>query len=70
MKMHKFTLYILDTEDYGKEEYEAILHNLRHVTGLVHYDDTSDIGEWSDDHPLNKTSKKSEHDEYFSKEST
>ena len=57
MKMHKFEIHVLDFEDRGPEQYEEMLKYVRHIVGKVFHVDTADIGEWSDDHPLNKTNK-------------
>jgi hypothetical protein len=55
MKMYKFEIHVLDFEKLGPEQYEEMLDNVRHIIGKVFHVKSTDIGEWSDDHLLNKT---------------
>lgn len=55
MNIHQYTLYVIDFEDYGPDEFITIIENHRHLTGAkVFHDCTHEIGEWTDDHPLNQ----------------
>lgn len=54
MKAHRIELLIVDHGDYGIDEYKNIIEQHRHLSGAhVVESETIDIGEWSDDHPLN-----------------
>ncbi len=53
MKAHKIEVVVLDFEDYGVDEYINIISNHRHLSASCLENKTVDIGEWSDDHPLN-----------------
>ena len=55
MKAQKATVYILDHEGFGKD---AVKDNIECGSKLsLHVTDVEeiDIGEWTDEHPLNKT---------------
>ena len=58
MKAYKITLLFLDFEDIGPQEAKSLIENARlpnHIhPGRVMDLQEADIGEWSDDHPLNK----------------
>jgi len=54
MKMHKFEVHILDFEEYGPDEYKFMMDNLNFI-GKIYHVNTADIGEWKDDHKLNRT---------------
>lgn len=54
MKAYKITGYILDFENNGAEELKTILHNVKHVSISNLKLQEAEIGEWHDDHPLNK----------------
>lgn len=56
MKLHKLTVYIFDHDEYGPEEYRTLIEDHKHITSHVIIEGTADIGEWDDDHPLNKHS--------------
>lgn len=57
MQVHKVTLTIIDHDEVGADEIRIVLENQRypnrcirpHVASI----ETVEIGEWSDDHPLN-----------------
>lgn len=59
MKVHKVTLIILDFDDIGKEEIESVIENTHYPNRCINPEvvniETVEIGEWSDDHPLNQT---------------
>ncbi len=48
---------------YGADEYVTIIEQHRHINGRVGKVETIDIGEWSDDHPLNQ--RGTDLDKYF-----
>ena len=58
MKAHKVTLLIIDMDDIGTEELRLAIEETRYpnrcISPEVYKIDTVDIGEWSDDHPLNQ----------------
>jgi hypothetical protein len=56
MKAHKLEVLVIDFEGYGPQEFATIIEQHRHINGSVMATTTADIGEWSDDHPLNKGS--------------
>lgn len=53
MKAYKVEVLVLDFEQYGKEQIELMLENVRGLFCSVHDIKEADIGEWTDDHPLN-----------------
>lgn len=66
MKMYKFTVYAFDFEDYGVEEAYRQLDNMKYLMTTVYHQGTADIGEWHDDHELNKSSRSQlTFDKYF-----
>lgn len=67
MKAYKFIICFIDFENYGKEEYDLFLEQMR-VSPIILESDTADIGEWSDDHILNQLgTTKETFEEYFKK---
>ena len=58
MRAYKITLLFLDFEDIGPQEAKSLIENARLPNridpGTVMDLQEADIGEWSDDHPLNK----------------
>ena len=62
MKAYKITLLFLDFEDIGPQEAKSLIENARLPNridpGTVMDLQEADIGEWSDDHPLNKRATK------------
>lgn len=58
MNAHKVVLTIVDFDDIGAEEIKRVLESARYpnrcVSPHVFDIETVDIGEWTDDHPLNK----------------
>ena len=58
MKAYKITLLFLDFDEVGPQEAKALIENARlpnHIhPGMVMETQEADIGEWSDDHTLNK----------------
>ena len=55
MKMHKLEVYVIDLEDDGIDSVVGNIRNNRHLCVLVQDSHTADIGDWGDDHVLNKT---------------
>lgn len=53
MKAYEITLRIIDFYGLGPAEIKSVLENARYIVASLR---EADIGEWSDDHPLNKAS--------------
>ena len=57
MKVYKVTLVVIDLDDVGGDEIQSVLENTRYpnrcIAPKVLGVEERDIGEWSDDHPLN-----------------
>ena len=57
MEVHKVVISIIDFDEIGAEEVKAVLENTRYPNRCINPDvesiETRDIGEWSDEHPLN-----------------
>lgn len=58
MKAHKVTLLIIDLDKVGAEDIKIILENQKFPNRCISPDvkaiETVEIGEWSDEHPLNQ----------------
>jgi hypothetical protein len=58
MKAYEITLRIIDFDGLGPDEIRHVLENARYpnhcIAPKVHGYREADIGEWDDDHPLNK----------------
>ena len=54
MKLHKLEVYVYDFEDYGVDNIIRSLEDARNWVLTVKDSQTADIGEWTDDHILNK----------------
>jgi len=58
MEVHQVVLTIIDHDELGRDEILAELENARFPNDCISLDvrsiETRDIGEWSDDHPLNR----------------
>ena len=58
MKTYKITLLIIDSDSVGKEEVVRILEDTKYPNYCISPEVLDvkevDIGEWSDEHPLNK----------------
>ncbi len=52
--MHKLEVYVIDFENYGIKDLIIELEQLDIGLIIVKDSTTTDIGEWSDDHELNK----------------
>jgi hypothetical protein len=59
MDVHKITLTVVDHDRIGADGVREALENARYpnrcIWPCVLTVETRDCGEWSDDHPLNKT---------------
>jgi hypothetical protein len=60
MKAYEITLRIIDFDELGPAEIKSVLENARYpnhcIAPQVIDHREADIGEWTDDHPLNKQS--------------
>lgn len=60
MKAYEITLRIIDLDGIGPQDIRHVLENARYpnhcIAPNVHHIREAEIGEWSDDHPLNKNS--------------
>lgn len=60
MKAYEVTLRIIDLDELGPDEIKAVLENTKYpnhcIAPQVHAYREADVGEWSDDHPLNRAS--------------
>lgn len=69
MKAYKITLLIIDSDSVGKEEVVRILEDTKYPNYCISPEvldvKEADIGEWSDEHSLNKSSV--ERNEYIKK---
>lgn len=54
MKAYKIELVVVDFEDMGIEDIKNVLRNSRYIHPNIIKCVAADIGEWEDDHPLNK----------------
>ena len=57
MKIHKFTVYAYDQEDYGAGEAKSQLQNMKYLVTAVFHEESADVGEWHVDHVLNHYDK-------------
>lgn len=57
MQAHKVTLTIVDLDEIGAEEIKVVIENVHYPNRCISPEvvsiETAEIGEWSDDHPLN-----------------
>ena len=54
MKVYKIEITVFDNEDLGEDEVQELLTNNRHLNIGVVKLQSKDIGDWDDDHPLNR----------------
>jgi len=58
MKVHQIILTVIDYDDLGAEGVRRTIENARYpnhcISPRVAEVQTRDIGQWSDDHPLNR----------------
>ena len=55
MKAYKFEVVVIDFESYGEEEIKRQIEDSKYLSTHVKPKGSADIGEWHDDHPLNKS---------------
>ncbi len=70
MKVYKIELMIIDFDNVGEKESVEVIENARYpnrcISPKVMSIESRDIGEWHDNHPLNKKSlQKTEYDRIF-----
>lgn len=53
-KAYKIELLIIDNEDIGIVDIKEYLRSTKHVYPQIKSVEEADIGEWHEDHPLNK----------------
>lgn len=71
MKVHKLEIFIIDHDNLGIDEIVTVIDNTRFSNDCINprviSSQTVDIGEWSDDNPLNrKATQKQEIEKLFS----
>ena len=58
MKAYKLEILVIDHENVGEKEIKKMIENTKYPNYCINPNvkniDVADIGEWSDDHPLNK----------------
>lgn len=59
MKMHKFVVYVFDFEERGVAQ-SRLQFECMDQHNTVFFIKSADIGEWQDDHPLNRRSSNEE----------
>lgn len=72
MKAYKLTILVVDLEEIGEENVKSAIENARYPNRCIAPDvmeiESSEIGEWDDDHPLNKrNTNKAEFERLFKK---
>ena len=53
MKAYKIEVLVIDHEDYGPMAIGLMMDNVKYLNTQLMSSKQVDIGEWSDDHPLN-----------------
>jgi len=57
MKVYRIELMVIDHDEIGEDEVVQVLENARYPNHCIYpvcmSRESRDIGEWSDDHPLN-----------------
>ena len=61
MKAYKLEILIIDNEDRGIDNIKEIIESNRYVYPQILECNEFDIGEWSDDHPLNHSATQKEY---------
>lgn len=58
MQVHRITLFVEDFDGLGAEEIKHVIESQHFPNRCIHPEvlltETREIGEWCDDHPLNK----------------
>jgi hypothetical protein len=69
MKAYKVELLIVDHDEIGPDEMKIVIENTRYPNHCISPDvmdiKSADIGEWSDNHPLNYTNCIAEYKRLF-----
>jgi hypothetical protein len=73
MKVYKLEILIIDHDQLGEEEIKVVIENQKYpnycISPTVMDTKCNDIGEWSDDHPLNNFKEmKNEYSKLFKSE--
>jgi hypothetical protein len=55
MKAYKVEVLVLGFEDMPEDDIVYFIENTRHLYPKIMSIQSKEIGEWNDDHPLNKT---------------
>jgi len=59
LKVYKLEVYVIDFDELGGEEIKSTIENQKYPNWCINPNvkkiKERDIGEWSDDHPLNKS---------------
>lgn len=55
MKAYKVEVLVLDFEHMPEDDIAYFIENTRYLNSKVMSIQSKEIGEWNDDHPLNKT---------------
>jgi hypothetical protein len=55
MKAYKVEVLVLGFEDMSEDDIVYFIENIKHLYPTVMSIQSKEIGEWNDDHPLNKT---------------
>lgn len=59
MKAYKVEILIIDHDQLGPDEIPTVIENQKFPNWCIHPNvmsvEEADIGEWHDDHPMNKT---------------
>jgi hypothetical protein len=62
MKVYKLEVIVIDLDEIGESQIKDVLENVRYPNHCISPEILSveerDIGEWSDEHPLNKKETK------------
>lgn len=67
MKAHKITLLVLNFENTSEEDLRTLIEHNKYLSVSVEEVETVELGEWDDDHPLNKKGR--DWKSYFKKDS-
>lgn len=54
MKAYKIEILVIDHENVGEKDIKELIENTRYIAPQIKNIECADIGEWTDDHPLNK----------------
>lgn len=61
MKAYQLTVRVIDHDEIGPDDIKTVIENARYPNHCIHPEvaaiSSRDIGEWTDDHPLNSRVK-------------